>query len=43
MYVLMHPLTPAVCAGISTCFFLFVALKMFQQITIEKEMSNESA
>ena len=41
MQILMHPLTPAVCAGISVCLFLFIALKMFQQITIENEMSVE--
>ena len=41
MQILMHPLTAAVCVGISACLFLYVALKMFQQLTIEKEMSNE--
>ncbi|MBU8902349.1 MAG: type II secretion system F family protein [Victivallales bacterium] len=41
MQILMHPLTPAVCAGISVCLFLFIALKMFQQITIENKMSVE--
>ena len=41
MQILMHPLTPAVCAGISVCIFLFIALKMFQQITVENEMSIE--
>ncbi len=41
MAILMHPLTPAVCAGISACLFLFIALKMFQQLTIEKKLSVE--
>ncbi|MCK4982354.1 MAG: type II secretion system F family protein [Victivallaceae bacterium] len=41
MNVFMWSITPAVCAGISACLFLLIALKMFQQITIEKEMSNE--
>lgn len=41
MEILMHPITPALCAGISACLFLFIALKMFQQITIEKSMSTE--
>lgn len=42
MTILMHPLTPALCAGISACLFLYVALKMFQQLTIEKELSAEA-
>ena len=41
MDILMHPITPALCAGISACLFLFIALKMFQQLTIEKSMSTE--
>jgi tight adherence protein C len=41
MHILMWSITPAVCAGISACLFLIIALKMFQQITIEKEMSTE--
>jgi len=41
MQILMHPLSPAICVGISACLFLYVALKMFQQITIEKEMNKE--
>jgi len=41
MQIFMHPLVPAVCAGISASIFLYIALKMFQQITIENEMSTE--
>jgi tight adherence protein C len=41
MHIFMWSITPAVCAGISACLFLLIALKMFQQITIEKEVSNE--
>ena len=41
MHILMWSITPAICAGISACIFLLIALKMFQQITIEKEMNKE--
>jgi tight adherence protein C len=41
MNILMNSLTPAVCAGISACLFLLLALHMFQQITIEKKMNYE--
>lgn len=41
MHALTWSITPAVFAGISACIFMLIALKMFQQITIEKEMSTE--
>lgn len=41
MDILMSSFTPAVCAGISVCLFLLLALRMFQQISIEKKMDYE--
>ncbi len=42
MQIFMWSITPAVCAGISACFFLLLILRMFQQITVERKMSYEA-
>jgi tight adherence protein C len=41
MDILMSSFTPAIFAGISASLLLLLALRMFQQITIEKKMSSE--
>jgi tight adherence protein C len=41
MQFFMWSITPAVCAGISACFFLYLFLNMLKEISIEKKMSYE--
>ena len=42
MHILTWSITPAVCTGISACFFLLLILKMFEQVTVENKMSHEA-